>query len=370
MTVNRFVIILISYFLLGCDQVGNAGSTKVFSQHAPPIQKPSFALKNFNKGVSWVGGQRPIPDSALEAAQDLGINWLGLTPFGFMVDHKSPSIRLNYRPKSKSKYDRALRETIKKAKKIGFRVMLKPHLWLTNSVEKGWIGIINFKSVAEWQQWERDYTKFILHYARLAQEEGVNIFCIATELSKPVRSRPFYWKALIAEVRKVYSGKLTYAANWHEDYDLINLWLDLDYIGINAYFPLTDQEAPSVSDIIAGWKPHIDRISQLSHQYSKPVIFTEVGYKNSPGTTIRPWEWPKNNRQAITKVGAGDHDLGQKEQVNAYEALFRTVGNLSWFRGLFIWKWFSNPDHITQTLIEFSPQNKEAEQVLKRWYSK
>ena len=55
MTVNRFVIILISYFLLGCDQVGNAGSTKVFSQHAPPIQKPSFALKNFYKGVIAIG---------------------------------------------------------------------------------------------------------------------------------------------------------------------------------------------------------------------------------------------------------------------------------------------------------------------------
>jgi hypothetical protein len=29
-------------------------------------------------------------------------------------------------------------------------------------------------------------------------------------------NRPKYWQELILEIRKVYKGKLTYAANWDE----------------------------------------------------------------------------------------------------------------------------------------------------------
>ena len=331
-------------------------------------QEPPFALDNFYEGVSGGGGRGEMPEPALPGAREMGIEWLSLTPFGWMENHTTPSVRLNRRGRFWGETDQGLRTTARKARELGFRLMLKPHLWLTRPVDDGWIGTIDFDTEAEWRQWEADYRTFILHYAELAQEEDMAILCIATELSNPVRSRPHFWKSLIRDIRAVYTGKLTYAANWYRDYEVIELWPHLDYIGVNAYFPLTDRNGPSVSEIISGWKPHIESIGRLSEEHGKPVLFTEVGYKNAPGSTIRPWEWPPRRRRSGDQQ-METHPVDQDEQVNAYEALFRSVGQLPWFRGLFIWKWYPNATRVTADRIEFSPQNKEAERVLKRWYA-
>ena len=335
----------------------------------PAAQDPPFVLENVYKGVSWVGGRWEMPENALPAAQELGIEWLSLTPFGWMDNHRTPAVRMNRRGRFWGETDHGLRTTARKARELGFRLMLKPHIWLTRPVDDGWIGVIDFDTEEEWLKWEADYRTFILHYAELAQAEDMEILCIATELSNPVRTRPQFWKSLIREIRTVYSGKLTYAANWYRDYDVVDIWPDLDYIGVNAYFPLTDRSGPSVSEIMTGWKPHIERIGRLAEAHGKPVLFTEVGYKNAPGTTIRPWEWPPRRRRRSVEPPPVNYQVDQDEQVNAYEALFRSVGQLPWFRGLFIWKWYPDSSRITEERIEFSPQNKEAERVLHQWYS-
>eukprot|EP00959_Pyramimonas_sp_CCMP1952_P095295 1992706-Pyramimonas_sp.AAC.1 len=45
------------------------------------------------------------------------------------------------------------------------------------------------------------------------------------------------WKKLVADVRGVFSSRITYAANFDE-YSEVDWWQHLDMIGINAYFPL------------------------------------------------------------------------------------------------------------------------------------
>ena len=37
---------------------------------------------------------------------------------------------------------------------------------------------------AEWQIWFQNYTEFLLHYATLAQRNGIEALCIGTERSK------------------------------------------------------------------------------------------------------------------------------------------------------------------------------------------
>jgi len=49
------------------------------------------------------------------------------------------------------------------------------------------------------------------------------------------------WKKLIQNIRKIYSGQLTYAANF-DNYQNIAFWEDLDVMGINAYFKLRTLE--------------------------------------------------------------------------------------------------------------------------------
>ena len=326
----------------------------------PATQLVPFVLKEFYKGVSWVGGRRSLDHRALAHAKKVGIEWISISPFGWMDNQYTPEVRLNRNARLWNESDNGVSTTARAAHESGIKVMLKPHIWLIRPVDNGWIGEITFDTEEKWQRWEKDYRRFILHYARVAETENIEILCIATELSTPVSYRPNFWKGLVKEIRQVYSGELTYAANWWRDYDQTNLWEDLDYIGVNAYFPLTDKINPSVDELMTGWRPHLQKIEELVQIYEKPVLFTEIGYKNIKGAAIKPWEWP----------GQVDSPrIDATEQVNAYEALFLTFGQREWFRGLFIWKWFSKVDRISSDRVAFSPQNKQAEEVLKKWYT-
>lgn len=51
-------------------------------------------------------------------------------------------------------------------------------------------------------------------------------------------------RRLIRQIRRVYHGPLTYAANWSGEYKQIRFWDALDYVGIQAYFPLRHGRQP------------------------------------------------------------------------------------------------------------------------------
>ena len=74
-----------------------------------------------------------------------------------------------------------------------------------------------------------------------AQAQGVELMCVGTELTSSVRYEA-RWREVIARVRSVYEGPLTYAANWHDEYLDIKFWDALDYAGLDPYFPLSDKE--------------------------------------------------------------------------------------------------------------------------------
>ena len=95
-------------------------------------------------------------------------------------------------------------------------------------------------SEQDWQLWFENYERFILHYARIAEREQVEIFCICVELARTMKEREQDWCRLIDRILQSYNGPLTYAANWLGEYDDIQIWDALDYVGINAFFPLSE----------------------------------------------------------------------------------------------------------------------------------
>jgi hypothetical protein len=122
--------------------------------------------------------------------------------------------------------------------KGNIQIMLKPQIWIRKGA---FTGHIKMSTAEDWVLFENQYRCFILRFARLAQELNIPLFCIGTELKVFVRARPAFWKALIEEIRAVYKGKLTYAANWDE-YEETFFWDALDFIGIDAYFPCQRRE--------------------------------------------------------------------------------------------------------------------------------
>lgn len=217
---------------------------------------------------------------------------------------------------------------------------------------------------ADWQAWFLSYRTFILHYARLAEKNGMDGLCVGMELHRTAVEREADWRELIEAVRAVYRGKLVYAANWGEEFKSIPFWDALDYIGIQAYFPLTEKSHPSVTDLMAGWIPHVEAMERVQKRFGKPVIFTEIGYRSSVNTAIRPWEWRSSS------TGATDRD-DLETQVRCYEAFFRTFWEKDWLAGMYLWKWFPNSRDAGGVFDKnFTPQNKPAEGVMRTWYGK
>lgn len=308
-----------------------------------------------HKGVCWVGGREVVTATQVQAAKDAGITWLSQTPFGWQDSADSPVVKSNTGTRVWwGESDEGLMATLQLAQAHGIQTLLKPHLWL----RQGWPGDIAMKNEADWKQWFASYETFILHYAALAQRGRVPIFCIGTELQKTT-VREAEWRSLIAKIRKVYTGKLTYAANFHQEFEQIRFWDALDYIGIQAYFSLCVKEAPTLAELQQGWKTPLAAIEAVHHRFKKPVIFTEIGYRSTADAAREPWRWPQ----------ASDRErISEDAQAACYEAFFQQVWTKKWLAGVYFWKWYPQPGHRLHA-VDFTPQQKKAEAVLKKWFS-
>ncbi len=106
-----------------------------------------------------------------------------------------------------------------------------------------------------------------------------------------------HWEELIAQVRRVYSGKIGYAANF-DQYHEVGFWSDLDIMGINAYFELRhriledESEANLYPLLLAGWRGVLGGIADFRRSQGiegQPVMFTEMGFTWRAKSTLRPW---------------------------------------------------------------------------------
>jgi len=235
--------------------------------------------------------------------------------------------------------------------------MLKPHV---DAKSGGWRG--DFRP-ADLDEWFESYEEFIIHFARMAAQSGVEMFCVGTELSAINRDIPEakrYWPALIKRVRYIYPGPLTYAANWGDrtwgEFHHVPFWDLVDYVGIDAYFPLTEKADPTVADLRTGWERWVKEIETWLPTVGKPILFTEIGYRSVDGTSRTPWDWERG----------GQMDAG--EQADCYEAAFEMFWNRPWFAGFFWWDWGTGERVDPGTDTGYTPRGKPAEEVLKRWY--
>lgn len=231
--------------------------------------------------------------------------------------------------------DSSYSSIISTAKKMGIEVIIKPHIWIFNPSDGKWRADIWMNNEEDWEKWETNYTEFILTYAALSEQFDLPLFCIGNEYRLSTTKRPEYWRSLIKKVREVYSGKLIYGANWDREYHEIKFWDELDYIGIQAYFPLADHNDPEFQKVRDGWDKHLIDIKSVSTQFDKKVIFTELGYKSTPDAAKYPWEWENLMGNQLTRIS-------NKTQVYCYQAFFEKVWNQDWFSGVMIWQWQSH----------------------------
>ncbi len=293
------------------------------------------------------------------------IQWITLVPWGFQEDIDSPEVFHHRGDSSRIKRRNMywLRQ-IQRAREVGLKVFVKPHVWMHRPSSGKWRSDIFPVNEENWVLWQNSYREFIMRYAQLAEQAGAEMFCLGTEFTRLAIEKPEYWKALIEEVRSVYSGKLTYAANWYNEYEEITFWGDLDYVGIQAYFPLVDHENPELADISGGWDPHLRAMEKVHRRFGRNILFTELGYKSTPNSAMKPWEW-------MDHANTDQMEVSFKTQSNCYEAFFERVWIQPWFAGVHLWQYRSDFKTLTKDLeYDFTPQGKPAKGVIARGFQK
>jgi len=313
---------------------------------------------NYNKinGVSFVASRDQVTQEHIEPVVNVNADHAAVMPFGFIRDIESPELLYNTNRQWFGETRAGAKQYIEMLHQNNIQVMLKPQIWIRHGQ---FTGHLTMKTEEGWQQLEKSYEGFILEFAQLAQDSNVAMFCIGTELNAFVAARPQFWNTLIKDVRRIYKGELTYAENW-DTFSNVPFWKELDYIGIDAYFPLSDEETPTLKTLTKAWQPHKEEIMKLYKSIKKPILFTEYGYRSTHFTAKEPWD----SNHEIT-------DVNLAGQTNALQALYDEFWQEDWFAGGFIWKWFHAHDRVGGNgNSQFTPQNKPAEILVRKTYSK
>jgi len=291
-------------------------------------------------------------DEALKKLSTLGVNAVSLTPFTYMSNPRSPS-PLPFSHQTGAENDESVIHAAIAARQLGFSVMIKPHIWVRGS----WPGEVEMASEEDWDAFFDYYWRWIRHYAVLAEMYDAEILCVGVELSRATVGHEGRWREMFDRVRRLYGGRITYAANWGEEFELVSFWDGLDFIGVNFYYPLSEQRHPSDGDLREGVNRALARVDDVARAFGKRVIITEVGFTSTPAPWIKPYE---RDRRAPPN---------EESQARCYQAFCDGLSDREAYAGVYWWKWPSFPEYGGPRHSGFTPNGKIAEEVVKRWFA-
>ncbi len=295
----------------------------------------------FQRGVNFTAegpdgytGSRARP--LLEKLGAFGVDSIALVPYAF-TSRSVPSVRFG----GGFETDEGIEQVATAAHALGMKVLLKPQVW----VRTGFPGDLEFTHPSDRAKWFAGYRTYIEHQAALATRIRADLFCVGVEFVK-LSSDEKEWRRVIARVREIYRGPLTYGATQGQEFENLQFWDALDYIGLNNYYPLPDDLSTAAL---------VRKVEAVQRRFNKPVLLTETGFSSYESPHRQPWdETPRK--------------VAQQDQARCYEAIFRGFYGKPWFYGMYWWK-VGTDGHGGPEEGSFTPWGKPAMQVMKRWYT-
>jgi hypothetical protein len=285
----------------------------------------------------------PLMAESLVEMRQLGVEWIAIHPYAGV--RRDGRIRIT--PAESTGF---LERAVELTREADMKLFWKPHLAYWGSFK--WRGDIAFgDNEAAWRRFFDGYREFIIDQAKFAQRAGAELFAVGVETDATTFDEQ-EWRRIIAAVRQVYKGRITYAANW-DNLGKIDFWDALDVIGVHAYFPLADGDSPDAGTLRRGWDRHLADLQRLvDAQGGKPVVFAEIGYNRSPDAARRPWEYE-------VRDSAESRALRQR----LIEVALTRLEAEPLVQGIFWWKWIPGETRFDR---DFSMRDPEAREALSR----
>ncbi len=284
-------------------------------------------------------------------AKNLHCNTVAVIPYSGYQDVNKPSW-LEFSDGAGAENDESIVHSLWSAQQAGMQTMLKPQVWPWNS----WTGEIAMQSEEDWAIFFDRYFRWIRHYAIMGEMYGADVLCVGVEFSKATLQRPDDWRRMIQRLRPIFSGKITYAANWGDEFEQCKFWDAVDYIGINCYYPLTKKDKPSQKDLDRGFSEILDKVEIAAKTAQKEVLFTEIGFRS----VERTWQNPH--------AEADDRASDFKSQEMCYKSMIQGLSARPWCKGVYLWKWPAYMDDAKYDLRGFTPLGRPSEKLVEEWF--
>ncbi|MHB1612531.1 MAG: glycoside hydrolase family 113 [Sulfobacillus sp.] len=328
----------------------------------PLVATPLPPAHAFMKGMTEAGYSSNVFESAtmqpaLEELHRDGVDWVSIQVGWYQNTDTSTHI---FPDPKETPTDASLVKLIRLAHQMGMRVFLDP--FINANRGNAWQADFEPTSVSDWFH---SYDQYLIHYAQIAQAQKVDLLAIGDEFDTldDVPSFQPYWIHAIQLVHRYYKGPVTYGADYVH-YRQVTFWNQLNVVGLDAYFPLSNAPHPSIAVLSASWRTLATQIARWRKNTGlnkKPFVVTELGYYSGQGAAAEPGTWTPS-----TPV-----DLAL--QARLYQATFQSLYREPMVSGLF-WFWWanpSNPDWLGGPRDNgYTPRNKPAEAVLRQFFNK
>lgn len=295
-------------------------------------------------GVRGTWNTASAAHSMREMAETTAANWVTIA-YAALQEH-AYSTEIPYLD-APTVTDEEIRWAIREAKSLGLKVCLKPVVNVADGTWRAHIGFFDWDVPGEpqWGEWFASYTAFVLHSARIAAEEGCEMFSVGCEMVR-ADSQSDHWRALVGEVRGVYEGLVTYNCDKYQE-DHVDWWDAVDVIGSSGYYP------------VGTWDTQLDRIQKVVEQFDRPFIFMESGCPSRSNSPELPNDWAL----------AGDPD--GEAQLRWYRDAFGAMRARPWVRGVMLWDWPTNlySTESAPNNDDYCPYGKPAEAFVREQYS-
>lgn len=308
---------------------------------ALPVSTPAQAARGANfSETDAVPYSDSLARRSLRNLRQLGANTVALIPFAWQASPGDTAVTVG-----DGVTEEHLLGGIEAAKELGFTVWVKPHVW----VPERWAGSVAMSDSAAWSAWFRHYTEAMVHYARLAERGGADVFSVGVELRQSLE-RP-EWRRVIGRVREVFGGRITYVAHGVDDLRRVPFWDRLDFAALTLYPSLGDSPADSALRREVG--EHRAELEAAARELGRELWVAELGLRSARGAQARPWESPEERP-------ADPDPLLQARVLDLWLEALRD-GPVD---GVLVYRWFTDPRLGGREDTDFTVQNKPAEGVL------
>jgi len=307
-----------------------------------PIHSFNFTLWDAAR-VDWAEARRQIDDMVEKCAINTVtfiVSAQQAHAYSTHIDWKGPHMPT----------DENLTDLLRYAADKGLRRILKPML---NPTDGYWRAFIRFfdedvPCEPKWRDWFRNYTEYLVHYAALSEREGLDMLIVGCELVG-TDHRDAEWRDLIAAVREVYNGLVTYNCDKYQEHN-VKWWDACDAISSSGYYPVAD------------WPRQIDRIRMVVEKFDKPFFFSEVGCPSTAHSGDIPNDW--------TLIAKHPYDAAEQEAF--YRVMFDACEPLDWHFGYCLWDWAFNvkPGYDPKTDKGYAVIDKPAGALIRECFSR